>query len=288
MKSSVKILNPLSEEQGYLVPSLLPGLMKAYQENERHHFGSEPLAVRMFEVRPVFSFSGEKIEAKGEGDTGVIERFRLSVLLAGPRSAQSMKTERGALDFFDLKGVVEGLFEALRTKGIRVRAADAGLLGDSARLYHPGQCLQLSAGKEPIGFIGRIHPKLESELKLSQPVFWGELDLEPVIALTPEKEASFKPWSTFPTMERDFALLVESATPAENLIQSAIKSGKPIAKVVKIFDTYQGAGIPEGKISIGVRVIFSDEAKSLEEKQVDQCSELIVSKWKDEFGAVLR
>jgi phenylalanyl-tRNA synthetase beta chain len=114
------------------------------------------------------------------------------------------------------------------------------------------------------------------------------LDLEPVIALTPEKEASFKPWSTFPTMERDFALLVESATPAENLIQSAIKSGKPIAKVVKIFDTYQGAGIPEGKISIGVRVIFSDEAKSLEEKQVDQCSELIVSKWKDEFGAVLR
>ena len=288
MKSSVKILNPLSEEQGYLVPSLLPGLMKAYQENERHHFGSEPLAVRMFEVRPVFSFSGEKIEAKGEGDTGVIERIHLSLLLAGPRTAQSMKTERGALDFFDLKGVMEALFESLRTKGIRVRAADTALLGDSANLFHPGQCLQFSAGKESIGFIGRIHPKLEAELKLSQPVFWGELDLEPVIALTPEKEASFKAWSTFPTMERDFALLVESATPAENLIQSAIKSGKPIAKVVKIFDTYQGAGIPEGKISIGIRVIFSDEAKSLEEKQVDQCSELIVSKWKDEFGAVLR
>jgi phenylalanyl-tRNA synthetase beta chain len=64
--------------------------------------------------------------------------------------------------------------------------------------------------------------------------------------------------------------------------------GKPIAKIVKIFDTYKGANIPQGKISIGVRVIFSDESKSLEEKQVDQCSEIIVKKWQEEFKAGLR
>ena len=60
------------------------------------------------------------------------------------------------------------------------------------------------------------------------------------------------------------------------------------AKVVKIFDTYKGASIPAGKVSIGVRVIFSDEAKSLEEKQVDLCSEMIVKKWQEEFSASLR
>jgi len=89
-------------------------------------------------------------------------------------------------------------------------------------------------------------------------------------------------------MERDYALLVDDGVAAENLIQSALKYGKPIAKVVKIFDTYKGAPVPEGKISIGVRVIFSDENKSLEEKQVDQCSEMIVKKWQDEFKATLR
>ena len=290
MRSSVKILNPLSEEQGFLVPSLLPGILKAYQENERHHFGSEPLAVRLFEVRPVFSFSGDQIEAKGESDTGVVEKLRLSILLAGPRWDQALKSERGQVDFFDLKAVVETVFDQLRTKGIRTRAADSAILGTARadHLYHPGQCLQLTVGKDPIGFLGRIHPRLEAELKLSQPVFWAELDLEPVITLTPSKEAAFKPWSAFPTMERDFALLVEDSVAAENLIQSALKSVKPIAKVLKIFDTYKGAPVPEGKISIGVRVIFSDDSKSLEEKQVDQCSGLIVQKWQDEFNASLR
>jgi phenylalanyl-tRNA synthetase beta chain len=72
------------------------------------------------------------------------------------------------------------------------------------------------------------------------------------------------------------------------LLQSALKHGKPIAKVAKIFDTYEGAQLPEGKISIGVRLTFSDDAKSLEEKQVDQSCDLIVKKWGDEFNAVLR
>jgi phenylalanyl-tRNA synthetase beta chain len=288
MSSSVRILNPLSEDQGFLVPSLLPGMMKAYLENERHHFGSEPLSVRMFEVRPVFSHSGGSIEAKGESETGVIERYRLSVLLAGPRWSQGLQSERGNVDFFDLKSVFEGLFEGLRTKGIRSRPVDASLLGGQKNLYHPGQTLQFAAGKDSIGFIGRIHPRLEAELKLSQAVYWGEIEIEPLIALTPAQEASFKAWSAFPTMERDFALLVQDSVLAENLVQSALKSGKPIAKVVKIFDTYRGSGIPEGMVSIGVRVIFSDEARSLEEKQVEQCSELIVQKWKSEFGASLR
>jgi phenylalanyl-tRNA synthetase beta chain len=288
MKSSVKILNPLSEEQGFLVPSLLPGILKAYQENERHHFGSEPLPVRLFEIRPVFSFGGGKIEAKGDSETGVIEKFRLSLLLSGPRWDQALKAERGEVDFFDLKAVLESLFDQLKTRGIRTRAADSAILADQGCLYHPGQTLQITAGKDPAGFIGRIHPRLESELKLARPVYWGEIDLEPVMGLTPEKEVSFKAWSGFPTMERDFALLVEDTVAAESLVQSALKSGKPIAKVVKIFDTYKSAPIPEGKISIGVRVIFSDESKSLEEKQVDQCAEQIVQKWKDEFQASLR
>lgn len=288
MASSVKILNPLSEDQGFLVPSLLPGMMKAYLENERHHFGSEPLSVRMFEVRPVFSHDGGTLEARGEADTGVIERYRLSVLLSGPRLEQGLKAERGNVDFFDLKSVFEVLFERLRTKGLRSRPADETLLGSLRHLYHPGQCLQFTVGKEAIGFIGRIHPRLEAALKLSQPIYWGEIDLEPVIGLTPMKETSFKPWSAFPTMERDYALLVETSVLAENLAQSALKYGKPIAKVVKIFDTYRGSGIPEGMVSIGVRVIFSDESKSLEEKQVEQCSELLIQKWKEEFGATLR
>jgi len=294
MKSSVKILNPISEEQGYMVPSLLPAMLKAYQENERHHFGMDPLAVRLFEVRPVFSAPADQpLEAKGETDTGVKETWRVSLLISGPRFAQAVQSDQDAVDFYDLKSIVESLFEGLSTKGIRMRAVDANLLdstpmGKCSSLFHSGQTIQVAAGKESVGFFGRIHPKLESELKLRNPIYWAEFEIEPVISLTPMKERSFKAWSAFPTMERDFALLVDDSVQAENLIQSALKYGKPIAKVVKIFDTYKGAPIPEGKISIGIRVIFSDDSKSLEEKQIDQCSEIIVKKWQEEFKAGLR
>jgi phenylalanyl-tRNA synthetase beta chain len=242
----------------------------------------------LFEVRPVFEFKGEKIEAKGEGDTGVTEKFKLSLLLSGPRYDQAVKTELGEVDFYDLKGILDSLFEKLGTKGIRIRAADAPLLADQAKLFHSGQSIQVGGGRDPLGFAGRIHPRLETELKLRSPLYWAELDLEPIFALTPAKETSFEPWSQFPTMERDFALLLDETVPAENIIQSALKYGKPIAKVVKIFDTYKGTHIPSGKMSLGVRVIFSDSAKSLEDKQVDQSSEAIVKKWQEEFGASLR
>ena len=285
---TVKILNPLSEEQGFMVPSLLPGMMKAYLENERHHFGSDPLSVRLFEVRPTFSHASGEIAAKNETETGVTETWKFAFLISGSKYEQAIQSERGEVDFYDLKSVVETVFETLGTRGIRVRAADASLLGAASSLYHPGQSVQLAAGKDSIGFFGRIHPKLEADLKVRNPIYWGELNLEPVISLTPAQERSFKAWSAFPTMERDYALLVDDGVAAENLIQSALKYGKPIAKVVKIFDTYKGAPVPEGKISIGVRVIFSDENKSLEEKQVDQCSEMIVKKWQDEFKATLR
>jgi len=269
-------------------------MMKAYQENERHHFGSDPLAIRLFEVRPVFHRSADQaIEAKGESETGVKEHWAVSFLISGPRYDQAIQAERGSVDFYDLKAVVENLFERLATKGIRMRAADAQLLDSSSmdrcsQLYHSGQSMQVAVGKEAIGFFGRVHPKLESELKLRNPVFWGEFRIGPVISLTPMKEKAYKAWSSFPTMERDFALLVDETVPADHLIQSAIKHGKPIAKIVKIFDTYKGAQLPEGKISIGIRVIFSDESKSLEEKQVDQCSDVIVKKWQEEFKAGLR
>jgi len=58
MKAQAKVINPLSEEHEFLVPSLLPGLVQNAVNNFRHHFGSEKLSVRLFEVRPTFSFEG--------------------------------------------------------------------------------------------------------------------------------------------------------------------------------------------------------------------------------------
>jgi phenylalanyl-tRNA synthetase beta chain len=89
MSSDAKLVNPLSAEHEVLVPSLLPGLIQNALSNWNHHFGSEPLAIRLFELRPTFHPMGP-VAAKGEMETGMSERVRLAFAIAGPRYAQAL------------------------------------------------------------------------------------------------------------------------------------------------------------------------------------------------------
>ncbi|HUP57904.1 MAG TPA: phenylalanine--tRNA ligase subunit beta, partial [Bdellovibrionota bacterium] len=89
-------------------------------------------------------------------------------------------------------------------------------------------------------------------------------------------------------IERDFALLVKNDIPADKITQVALKSGRPLAKVAKIFDVYRGSQVAEGMTSIAVRVIFYEESRSLQEAEAEAASSKILEAWKKELGAELR
>ena len=94
MQSSARLLNPLSDEYEMLVPSLLPGLIRNAVDNTRKHFGSESLAIRLFEVRPTFS-APQDIRSLGDMETGVSERWKLSFVISGPRFSQGLACGSG-------------------------------------------------------------------------------------------------------------------------------------------------------------------------------------------------
>jgi len=98
----------------------------------------------------------------------------------------------------------------------------------------------------------------------------------------------YKAWDEFPGIERDFALLVKKGTKADRITQLAMRSGKPMAKVAKIFDIYEGDPVPKGMTSVAVRVIFSEGRRSLQEAEADSASQKILAAWKKELGAELR
>lgn len=89
-------------------------------------------------------------------------------------------------------------------------------------------------------------------------------------------------------MERDFALLVKSDIPSEKVVQVALKAGKPIAKIVKVFDIYRGAQVAEGMTSVAVRVIFYEDLRSLQEAETEAASTKILEAWRKELGAERR
>jgi phenylalanyl-tRNA synthetase beta chain len=98
----------------------------------------------------------------------------------------------------------------------------------------------------------------------------------------------FKAWSEYPSIERDFALVVKSDVTADKITQLALRSGKPLAKIAKVFDVYRGSQVQEGMTSVAVRVIFYDESRSLQESEAEAASAQILSTWKKELGAELR
>jgi phenylalanyl-tRNA synthetase beta chain len=160
-----------------------------------------------------------------------------------------------------------------------------------SELFHPGKCVEILAGKERLGFAGLVHPKLARELKFKTDLYLADLNWDSIQQVSLQSgggTARFKGWSEFPSMERDFALLVKSDLPVEKILQTALKAARPLAKTAKVFDVYQGSQVPQGMTSVAVRVIFLEEARSLEEVEVEKASQQILEAWKKELGIELR
>ena len=288
LTSSMVLVNPISEEHEALVPSLLPGLVKNTLDNWHHHFGSEALAIRLFELRPTFRSEGA-VGAKGETETGTLEGWKLSMVLSGPRFANALRGEQGEVDFSDLRGIIESLLDQLGTKGVRFQPMTASRTGGHP-LFHPGQSAEVLAGGGVAGHFGLLHPAQARDLKTRAPLWIAELDWDVLSKLSRPltQSRAFKTWPEFPTIERDFALVVRNDVTADKITQVALKAGKPLAKIAKVFDVYRGSQVQEGMTSVAVRVIFYEESRSLQESEAEASSALILDSWKKELGAQLR
>lgn len=288
MTSSVVLLNPISEEYEAMVPSLLPGLVQNALSNWNHHFGSEQLPIRIFEIRPTFSADGE-IKQRSETETGVVERWKIAFAMSGPRYVGGLRNEQGELDFYDVKAAVESFMSVMGAKGVRFTPMSESRKGPHP-LFHPGQSVEILAGNEVAGCFGLFHPGKAKELKARAPLWIGEMDWQTLTKLFRPvvKAPAYRPIPVFPSMERDFALIVKSDVTADKITQIALKAGKPLAKVAKIFDIYRGSQVAQGMTSVAVRVIFYEEGRSLQEQEAEAASQTILNAWKKELGAELR
>jgi phenylalanyl-tRNA synthetase beta chain len=290
--STLRLLNPLSEEHEVMVPGLLPGLVRNALDNWSKHFGAaEELPIRLFELRSVFAPAtpGQKLQAQGEMETGAKERLELAIALAGPRYAQGLKADQAAVDFYDLKGIVEGWLDGIGARGVRFQPMAASRTGGNP-LFHPGQSVEILAGKDVAGYFGLMHPGKARELKIRAPLWIAQIDWEMVSKLSRAASESkkFKSWPEYPAIERDFALVVKNDVTSDKITQLALKAGKPLAKVAKVFDIYRGSQVSEGMTSVAVRVIFYEETRSLQEQEAETASNQILEAWKKELGAELR
>jgi phenylalanyl-tRNA synthetase beta chain len=262
------IANPLSRERSVLRRSLLPGLLETVAENLKHH---ERVAI--FELGRVY-IPGEKGERPREPR-------RLGLALAGPRSRLSWHEKPRAMDFFDLKGIVEELLLRLGLEGRFERTSHPS--------FHPGRTAKLLIGGEEVGLLGELHPRVREslELELAEPVLAAELDLEAILARA-APVGRYKPLPQFPAVLRDLAVVVDEAIPAEKVAQAIRAAGGGLLRELVLFDLYQGPPVPQGRKSLAFRLRLQAEDRTLTDEEADALRTRIEARLAEELGAELR
>lgn len=236
--------DPVNANQPALRRNLLGSLLDAHRVNRRH--GAE--YVRLYEVANVF-LPGIKGETAGERELlGLLGR-----------------------DYFDLKGALESLLEALRVPG-RVEASPY-----SNEVFAEGRAAVMSLGGKVLGVIGEpsAGTMREHDVDLGR-VAIGELDFRVLVdawVQVPE----FEELPRFPTAERDLAFIVKSDVRWADIERAARKAANATLRHVELFDEYTGKGIGQGRKSLAFRLYFRHDDRTLQNEEITQQMDAVIS-----------
>ena len=265
----VPVANPLSELFSVMRPSLLPGLVDAAAHNRRR----EHADVRLFETGTRFTTAGE---TRGVG-----------AVWAGAGAPPHWSAATRAADFSDVKGVVDALGGAI---GVTMEYEAV-----TVPYFVEGRAAAVSFDVRPgisrrFGLIGQIAPRiLEARgLPPGDAVWAFELDLDALASLKSADEMRAESLPRYPSVVRDLSVLVDSALPAA-AVRGTIRSSAPstLARIVE-FDRYRGKGVPEGRISLSLRLTFRSPERTLTDAEVDEAMDKIVSALASAHGAERR
>jgi phenylalanyl-tRNA synthetase beta chain len=135
------------------------------------------------------------------------------------------------------------------------------------------------------GWIGELHPRWQRKYELARPAVLFEIDAERLQAVPPP---AFAAPSKYPPVVRDMALVVDAAVPAQALLDAMEAEKPPIVTSIRVFDVYQGQGVPAGRKSLAFRVVMQDTERTLTDAEADAARDALVSLLGQKFSASLR
>jgi phenylalanyl-tRNA synthetase beta chain len=263
-QAPVTLANPLSELFTTMRPSLLPGLVDAVSHNRRH---GRP-DVRLFEIGTRFSPNGE---TRGAG-----------FAWTGLATLDHWSGARRAVDFHDVKGVIEQLAAVFQV---------TPAFSEVTRGYlAAGRSAAVVVGGKTIGVFGQLAPAIAAarDLPATDEIYVAEIDLDALSAAAPAETLRAATLPKYPSVVRDVSILVADTLSAET-VRGTIRSAAPNTLIqVREFDRYQGKGIPDGKVSLSLRLTFQSPERTLTDDEVSTAMTAIVTALKTLHGAEQR
>jgi len=265
----LKLLNPLSSSQSVLRTTIIPSILLNLRDNLNNKISS----ARLFEIAHVF--------LRSQGLPQPVESRRIAGIISGLRYEPQWSLPQDEVDFFDAKGCVATLLDALHINAYRYES------GSTEPYLHPGRSQTLYIADVRAGSFGEVHPDVRERFDINATAYVFEFDFGVMEKHFTDRQI-YMPFSRHPAILRDIALIVDDDLPYDT-ITDAIKAFKhTLIAGCSVFDCYRGKNIPSGKKSIALRLKFQSPDRTLTDTEVNGIHDMLLDHIARVTGAELR
>lgn len=268
-KQLLKILNPISDELSTLRPSLLQGIMATIVHNKNRNNND----LKIFEMGRVFY-------DKTENDLPE-QPIHFSIALTGSRNPEFWDRQLIDVSFYDIKGIIEQLFDNLLLKDYHFQSIT------EKEYFDPDFSVKVLIANEEIGILGRLNKQVLKAFDIKSDVYFSEFNfgsLKKYISLHKKYNSIGK----YPYIEKDLALLLENNIQSAAVINQIEEQGGRLLKSIDIFDVYSNKKMNPDQKSIAFRLKFQSSERTLTDEEVDQIFRKIIKSCENAFNAKLR
>jgi phenylalanyl-tRNA synthetase beta chain len=239
-----------------------------------YNFSQQIKNLKIFEIGKIFINENPRhLPSEPEMLTG---------LWTGSRYEDSWHDQAADCDFYDIKGVVEGLLSALQIDGIQFTR----LPENECAYTRAGHTAQILCDDRSLGLVGEIHPEVLANYDLKQAAFLFELNCDLLILLIKDTIQS-KPIPKFPAIFRDITIIVDRALEVREIIGVALKQPSELVEDVSLLSVFEGSPIGAGQKSVSLRVTYRSALKTLEDEDVTPIHQSMADRLVETFNASL-
>ena len=250
VRRAIVISNPLGEDYSIMRTLPLNGILTSLSTN----YNRRNKDVRLYELANIYIPKSLPLDELPD------ERKQLTLGMYGEG------------DFFDMKGVVEGVFDKL---GIRQDLIFKP--ADDRPYLHPGRKADIIAGETAIGFLGEIHPDVLDNYNIGTKAYVAVLDVKMLAGLA-DFGVKYKGVAKFPAVTRDISLVMKKEVLAGQVEAVIHKYGGKLLESCRLFDVYEGEQIGPDEKSLAYSIQFRAADRTLEDKDVTEVMTKILNK----------
>jgi phenylalanyl-tRNA synthetase beta chain len=245
--SLIKVLNPTSVEQSILRTSLLPGLLQVV----KHNFDHQNHDVSGFEIGRVHFKDNDSYN----------EQSLAGIILTGKSAPHHWENKPQAVDFFVLKGILEGLFKELGIDNVLFKPSTYSTL-------HSGRQAAMYVNDIELGSMGEVHPAIQRRLDVPQRIYFAEISLEALMEVS-QKAFQMQTLPIYPASERDWTLTLKDEIPIYDIIASIKSTASDLLETVTLLDIYRSEKLGVGQKNVTLRFVYRDNTKTIGQEAVD-------------------